>query len=150
MAIELLARIDEVTGATYFAVNLQGQDYRVSAADVLAYIQEGLQPLEAGFTTQYAAPAATAFSVQITDGSADIHLILTPQGAYADGEIVLPAVANCVDGQEVLVNCTQAVTTFVVDGNGASGVIGEPATLAANAFFRLKFDAPTKNWYRVG
>jgi len=49
----------------------------------------------------------------------------------------------------VLVNCTQAVTTLTINGNGAT-VTGAPTTLAANAFFRLRFEAVAGVWYRVG
>lgn len=148
MSIELLTQIDQVTGNTYFAVNINGQDYRVGSSALLSFIQSGLTFPSAGFATQYAAPAATGFSVQITDSDADTHLILTQTGAFAAGTIVLPALANCVDGQQVLVNCTQAVTTLTINGNGGT-VVGGPTTLAANGFFTLKFDEPTGNWYRI-
>jgi hypothetical protein len=113
-------------------------------------MQANLDLAANGYATQYSAPSATGFSVQITDSSADTHLILTPVAGYAAGTIVLPAVANAIDGQQIMVNCTQAVTTLTVDGNGATAVTGEPATLAANAFFTLKYDAVTSTWYRVG
>lgn len=148
MSIELLTQIDEVTGGTYFAVNINGQDYRVSATALLAFIQSGLAD-DSGFVTQYAAPSSTGFSVSIAEPSADTHLILTPTGAFAAGTIVLPVAATAEDRQELLVNCTQAVTTLTISGNGAT-VTGAPTTLAANAFFRLKYDAPTSVWYRVG
>jgi len=99
--------------------------------------------------TQYASPAATGFTVTVNDSSDSVWLILTPLAGYAAGTITLPAVANCVDRQEVLVNTTQAVTTLTVSGNGAT-VIGAPTTLAANAYFRLRFDAVLDVWYRVG
>jgi hypothetical protein len=99
--------------------------------------------------TQYAAPSATGFTVTITDGSNSVWLILTPTGAFAAGTLVLPAVANCLDRQEILVNSTQAVTTLTINANGAT-VTGAPTTLAANAFFRLRFDALMKVWYRIG
>lgn len=111
------------------------------------------------YTTQYAAPSATGFSVAINAGSPsvtpptngkNVHLILTPLAGYAAGTIVLPAVAELIDKQEVLVNCTQAVTTLTINGNGATAVTGAPTTLAANAFFRLKYDAATSTWYRIG
>lgn len=101
--------------------------------------------------TQYAAPNASGFSITVapqTDG-VSVWLIVTPLAGYAAGTVVLPAVALCQHGQEVLVNCTQAVTTLTVNGNGAT-VNGAPTTLAANAFFRLKFDAVVDAWYRVG
>jgi hypothetical protein len=108
------------------------------------------------YASQYAAPSATGFTVAITDSSSDgvtssnVHLILTPLAGYAAGTITLPAKAGLVDKQEVLVNCTQAVTTLTIGLNGATGAVGAPTTLAANAFFRLKYDAVTSNWYRVG
>lgn len=148
MAIELLARTDEVTGNTVFAVNINGQDLQVSSSALLAFIQAGLTFTSSGFITQYAAPVATGFSVAIADAESDTHLILTPTGAFAAGTIVLPLAATAVDGQQVLVNCTQAITTLTISGNGGT-VVGGPATLAANAFFTLKFDKPTGNWYRI-
>lgn len=99
--------------------------------------------------SQYAAPASTGFSVSILDTSSSIWLILTPLAGYAAGTIVLPAVANCVDRQELLVNCTQSVATLTINANGAT-VVGAPTTLAANAFFRLRFDDVLNTWYRVG
>ena len=129
-----------------------GDARKASISTLQSYMQSNLTFSESGisYTTQYAAPSATAFSVQITDDSDNTHLILTPVAGYADGEIVLPAVGNLVDKQEVLVNCTQAVTTLVVDGNGAVAVTGEPAALSANDFFRLKYDLTVQTWYRVG
>ena len=117
---------------------------KASMSTLLAYIQDNIA-FPAAFTKQYAAPSATAFSVSITAG--DTWLILTPVAGYAYGTIVLPT--DPTDSQEVLVNCTQSVTTLVVDG-GTKTVTGEPATLAANAFFRLRYDSIAGVWYRVG
>lgn len=154
MAIERLALVDDATGATYFAVNLNNQDYRLSISELVAYMQGALViPPFSGFvdyTTQYAAPSSTGFSVQITDSSANTHLILTPTAGFAAGTIVLPAIANAVDKQDIIVNTTQQVTALTINGNGAVAVTGEPTSLAADDFFRLKFDALTSTWYRVG
>lgn len=130
-------------------------DARAAALSILQkYLQANLSFSNNGdYVSQYAAPSATGFSVTITDGlsnNTNVHLILTPLAGYAAGTIILPAKAGLVDKQEVLVNCTQAVTALTVSLNGASGAIGAPTTLAANAFFRLKYDAVTFNWYRVG
>jgi hypothetical protein len=99
--------------------------------------------------TQYAAPSATGFSVAITDSSASIWLVLTPTAGFAAGTLVLPAVAKCIDKQEILVNSTQSITTLTITANGST-VTGAPATMAANAFFTLRFEAVTDTWYRVG
>lgn len=99
--------------------------------------------------TQYSVPSATGFTTTISNGSDSVWLILTPTAGFATGTIVLPASANCVDRQEILVNCTQVVTTLTVSGNGAS-VVGAPTSLSANSYFRLRFDRVSSNWYRVG
>ena len=153
-----ISRKDSISGGDLAVswVQQSSDYYGVPWSAVLTYMQANLTFTTQGFgayTTQYSAPSATGFSVTITDGADDntnIHLILTPTAGYAAGTIVLPAVASVVDKQEVLVNCTQQVTTLTVDGNGATAVTGEPASLGADDFFRLKYDLPTKTWYRVG
>lgn len=124
----------------------QNNAQRVSAAAVLAWIEENLSGIS--LTTYYAAPSANDFSVELPDAPDNYWLVLTPTGTFADGEIVLPDVDSCVDQQTVQVNCTQIVTTLVVDGNGAT-VTGAPTSLAANGFFTLRLDAVTRTWFRV-
>ena len=133
-----------------------GDARKASMTVLLAFMQANLSFTTQGFgafVTQYSAPSTTAFNVTITDAANDdsnIHLILTPTAGFANGTITLPAVASCIDKQEILVNCTQVVTALVVDGNGATAVTGEPSALVANDFFRLKYDLATSTWYRVG
>ena len=128
-----------------------GVDRRASVADLAAVLEPLMSTGAGDFITQYAAPNATGFSVAIappTNG-ASMWLLMTPLAGYAAGTITLPALASCANGQELLVNSTQAVTTLTVAGNGAT-VNGAPTTLAANAFFRLRFDTVLASWYRVG
>jgi hypothetical protein len=151
MAIQNLTLKDAIASSTYFAINQNGQDYRVLVGTLSDYII-ALVPTstaQQAFTTQYASPSATGFSVQITQGNDNIHLILTPTAGYAAGTIVLPTSTGLADKQEVLVNCTQQVTALTITGNGAT-VTGEPTSLSADAFFRLKYDLATNVWYRVG
>lgn len=135
----------------------ESDNRKLSISSLQSYLQSNLSfttgASVGAYTTQYAAPSATGFSVTITDeddDDANVHLILTPVAGYAAGTIVLPAVASLIDKQEVLVNCTQAVTTLTIDKNGATALTGAPTTLAANNFFRLKYDLATSTWYRVG
>lgn len=150
------ATINELTQADisasdqipYFSTT-NGGSRRTSLAQLQAVVLDGLE--DGTFATQYAAPSATGFNVAIappTDGQS-VWMVLTPAAGYAAGTITLPAVATCAHGQELLVNTTQAVTALTMAGNGAT-VTGAPATLAANAFFRLKFESVLKIWYRVG
>lgn len=151
--INELSAVDSVQAGDQVPIfSTENGDARKAAISVLlAYMQNNLDFSPADlYTTQYAAPSATGFSVTITSANDSTHLILTPVAGYAAGTIALPPAAGVADKQEVLVNCTQAVTTLTVDGNGAAAVTGEPATLAANDFFRLKYDAATSTWYRVG
>ena len=147
-AVDTLIAADQVP---VFSSN-NGDARKASMTVFLQFMQDNLTFSTSGisYTSQYAAPSATSFSVQVTDGSDNIHLILTPTAGFAAGTIVLPAIGNVVDKQEVLVNSTQVVTTLTIDGNGAVAVTGEPSTLAANDFFRLKYDAAVQTWYRVG
>jgi hypothetical protein len=148
--INQLTAVDSVVSSDQVPIyqSENGDARKASMAVIKTFMLDGITASDDKIT-QYAAPSATGFSVQITDGSDSIWLILTPNAGYAAGTIVLPALANCVDKQEVLVNCTQAVTALTVSGNGAT-VTGAPTTLAANAFFRLRFDDVVNVWYRVG
>ena len=154
MSINDLSAVDELSTADQLALYSAslGENMKASLSLLLEFIQENITASD-DFISQYSAPSATGFSVTI--GSpidsvpVDIWLILTPTGGFAAGTIVLPAVATCVDHQEVLVNCTQVVTALTVDGNGAT-VTGAPTTLSANGFFKLKFNAINTTWYRVG
>jgi hypothetical protein len=120
----------------------------VSGTVVAALMQTLLTQADDKVTT-YAAPSASGFTVTLPDNSSNKWLILTPTAGFAAGTIKLTALANAVDKQEIIVNCTQVVTALTVDGNGAT-VTGAPTTLAANAFFTLRFDAVLDTWYRVG
>lgn len=147
---ERLTVTDEVNAGDHLAAFIQqnGINMAVPVSVLQEYMQENLSFGVSAFTTQYASPSSTGFSVQINDNTDDTHLILTPTATFADGTIVLPTSTVAVDKQTILVNCTQIVTALVVDGNGAT-VTGEPSSLAANDFFTLKFDKANVVWYRV-
>jgi hypothetical protein len=149
-----LTQIAQMSISDWIVLWSAGQgDFRgISFSDFLVNLAASMSVGRPEAVSQYAAPSATAFTVAIAgvNSDDDVHLMLTPVAGYADGAITLPAAAGCRDKQEVTVNCTQAVTTFVVNANGALAVTGAPATLAANAFFKLCYDLPTSTWYRIG
>lgn len=109
------------------------------------YMQANLTFESVTATTQRAAPSSTGFSVTVA--ADNTWLILTPTAGFADGTIVLPSAP--ANGSVVLVNTTQSVSALVVDGAGKT-VTGEPTSLAADSFFRMKYDDTTAAWYRIG
>ena len=148
MAIERFPLLDVFTSDTLLAVNVNSTDYRCLPQTFVSWLKDELT-LGDGIVTRYAAPSSTGFSVTFLDSSASQWLVLTPTAALSAGTLVLPAVSNCVEGQQILVNCTQAISLLTVNANGGS-VIGQPTSLAANGFFHLRFEPVLKTWYRVG
>lgn len=148
--INQLAAADQVQPSDQIPIysSANGDARKASLTLLKAFFQEGVTASDDKIT-QYAAPSATAFSVQVNDDADSVWLVLTPTAGFAAGTLVLPSRTKCADRQEILVNCTQAVTALTISGNGST-VTGAPTTLAANAFFRLRFDAVMSTWYRVG
>lgn len=155
MYIKNLTALDSLVAGDNIAIGASsyGDDRRAALSVLLTWLQNNLTIVDAlafaEYTTQYAAPSATGQNIQVTDADDNIHLIITPAAGYAAMTITLPTSTNCIDKQDILINCTQAVTTLTVAGNGAT-VAGAPTTLAANAYFRLKYDLAGTTWYRVG
>lgn len=155
MYIKNLTALDSLVAGDNIAIGASSydDDRRAALSVLLTWLQNNLTIVDAlafaEYTTQYAAPSATGQNIQVTDADDNIHLIITPAAGYAAMTITLPTSTNCIDKQDILINCTQAVTTLTVAGNGAT-VVGEPSTLAANAYFRLKYDLAGTTWYRVG
>ena len=149
--INQLTAMDTLTGSDLIPVYSQyNGDARKASMSVLAAFVESVLTTVGDKVTQYAAPIASATTIQVSDTSNSVWLIVTPSSVFAAGTIKLPAVANCIDRQELLVNYVNGVTALTIDGNGATNVIGAPTTMANNAFFRLRFDMVMKTWYRVG
>lgn len=116
----------------------------------LSQVKALLLPADSTFATQYAAPNATGFTATVAPpDNVNAWLVLTPAAGYAAGTVVLPAASDSVHGQEVQVTCTQSVATLTVTSSGST-VAGAPASLSANGFFKMKFEAVTSTWYRVG
>jgi hypothetical protein len=148
MTISQYSTLDNPSaGDLLIAFDTSSSDTRkISLSDLAAYILS--TESSTSNITQYAAPSATAFNIQISDTSDNTWLVLTPTGTFAAGTITLPAIANVADKQEVKVVCTQIVSALTVAGNGAS-VVGAPTDLAANGYFTLKYDTLYQTWYRV-
>ena len=151
-AIDKLSKVTTLAASDLVALfsSAAGSDVAATLATLATYLQT-LIAAGVSLVTQYAAPSATGFSITVTplENGGSVYLNLTPVAGYAAGTIVLPAVANCQDGQELLCTTTNAVTTLTLNANGSS-ITGGPSTLAAGGFFRLRFDGFYKTWARVG
>lgn len=145
-----LTRTDTVSPGDVVPVYVQnmGDARGASMSVILAFIQSSLAIQGNDFVTQYALPPATGFSVQINNTSENTHLVLSPSGAFAAGTLTLPALANLIQGQQIIVTTTQAVTALTIAPNG-SAVIGAPSGLGANQSFLLMFDSPSSTWYMI-
>jgi hypothetical protein len=142
--INQLSSVSSLQGGDNIAVwdTSNGDSRKCSITTLMEYVNANVTTVTQN--TQYAAPAATGFSVTVNTGN--VWLLMTPVSTYATGAIVLPAGAT--DKDTVTVNCTQIVTSLTVS-SGAT-VAGAPTTLAANGFFTMRYDGTTSTWYRIG
>lgn len=110
------------------------------------------------FQQQFAAPTlatnlytpGTGFNIALpTPVAQQQWAILQPAGTLATGTVTLPLNTSTPDGTEILITTTQQITTFTLALNGAAAAYGDPTTLAAEDFFRMRFYQPTNSWYRI-
>ena len=111
------------------------------------------------FQQQFAAPTlatniytpGTGFNIAVpTPVAQQQWILIQPAGTLATGTITLPLNTATPDGTEVLVTTTQIITGFTLALNGATAAYGDPLTLAAEDFFRMRFVASQNSWYRIG
>lgn len=148
--INQLNAADQVSSSDLLALWSQanGDSRKISLNNFLVWLNGQSIATQDNKITQYAAPL-TGSTLQVTDSQNSVWLVLTPAGTLAALTLKLPLMSNVLDRTEILVNSTQALTSLSFDANGAT-VIGAPSTLAANGFFRLRYDIVMKTWYRVG
>ena len=147
--INQLAGLTQVSGGDQLPIYVpnNGDARKVSVNQLLQYFQ-----------TTFAAPTVTTnlytpgtgFNVTVpTPVSEQQWMVIQPAGTLAAGTITLPLNTGTPDGTQVLVTTTQIITSFTLALNGAAAAFGAPTTLAANAFFTVRFYQATNSWYRV-
>ena len=147
--INQLAGLTQVSGGDQLPIYVpnNGDARKVSVNQLLQYFQ-----------TTFAAPTVatnlytpgTGFNVTVpTPVSEQQWMVIQPAGTLAAGTITLPLNTGTPDGTQVLVTTTQIITSFTLALNGAAAAFGAPTTLAANAFFTVRFYQATNSWYRV-
>lgn len=147
--INQLSGISQVSGGDLLPVYVSnnGDARKVSITQLLQYFQ-----------TTFAAPTVatnlytpgTGFNITVpTPISEQQWMVIQPAGTLAAGTVTLPLNTGTPDGTQVLVTTTQIITAFTLALNGAASAFGAPTTLAANAFFTMRFYQATNSWYRV-
>jgi hypothetical protein len=148
--INQLSGISQVSGGDLLPVYVSnnGDARKVSITQLLQYFQQTFA--SPTVSTNLYTPA-TGFNVTVpTPVSQQQWMILQPAGTLAAGTITLPLNTGVPDGTEVIVTTTQIITSFTLALNGAAAAFGAPTTLAANAFFTMRFYQATNSWYRIG
>ena len=124
-----------------------GDSRRLPLSALLTYFQQ-----------QFAAPTlatnlytpATGFNIAApTPVAQQQWILLQPAGTLAAGTVTLPLNTSTPDGTEVLITTTQQITAFTLGLNGAANLYGDPTTLAAEDFFRMRYVQAMNSWYRI-
>jgi hypothetical protein len=147
--INQLSPLSQLSGGDQIPVYVpnNGDARRCSVTQLLQYFQ-----------STFAAPTVatnlytpgTGFNITVpTPTTEQQWMILQPAGTLAAGTITLPLNTGVPDGTQVLVTSTQIITSFTLALNGAAAAFGAPTTMAANAFFTVRFYQATNSWYRV-
>jgi hypothetical protein len=145
--INSLSQIDALGGGDQVPVydSDAGTARKASVSQFVAYFRSAFASPDVAVTIS--SPIA-GFNQVLATSATSIWLILTPAGTLATGTVTLPPVADCFDGQQVLVTSTESITALTVAGNGAT-VNGAPAALGIDGFFALRFNKLLSSWYCV-
>ncbi len=147
--INQLSGISQVSGGDLLPVYVSnnGDARKVSITQLLQYFQ---QVFAAPTVATNLYTLGTGFNITVpTPTSEQQWMVIQPAGTLAAGTITLPLNTGVPDGTQVLVTTTQIITSFTLALNGAAAAFGAPTTLAANAFFTMRFYQATNSWYRV-
>lgn len=128
--------------AVYSSEN--GDARKASLATLMTFIEDNFASPE--FTTIINAPTSSGFSLNVGAQTTSVWMIINPTAPFAAGTIVLPATADCFDGQEIIVSSSQAVTALTINGNGST-LVGAPTYMSAGGFFTIRFNALQSTWY---
>jgi hypothetical protein len=147
--INQLSGVSQISGGDLLPVYVSnsGDARKVSITQLLQYFQQTFAAPTVA-TNLYA--PGTGFNITVpTPTTEQQWMILQPAGTLAAGTVTLPLNTGVPDGTQVLVTSTQIITSFTLALNGAAAAFGAPTTLAANAFFTMRFYQATNSWYRV-
>jgi hypothetical protein len=147
--INQLPVLSQLSSGDQFAVynTANGDARRVSVSSLLSYFQQTFA--SPTMSVNLYVPG-TGFNIALpTPATASMWALLQPAGTLATGTVTLPLNSATPDGTEVLITTTQQITAFTLALNGATAAYGDPTTLAAEDFFRMRFYQATNSWYRI-
>lgn len=147
--INQLALLSQVSAGDQLPVYSpsNGDARRLPISALLAYFQ---QTFAAPTLATNVYTPGTGFNVAVPTPVAEQQwMLLQPAGTLATGTVTLPLNTATPDGTEVLITTTQKITAFTLALNGASAAYGDPSTLSAEDFFRMRFVQATNSWYRI-
>jgi len=124
-----------------------GDARRTSIGSLLTFFQQSFA--SPTLATNLFTPG-TGFNIAVpTPVAQQQWMLIQPAGTLATGTVTLPLNTQTPDGTQVTVTSTQIITSFTLALNGASNAFGAPTTMAANAFFTVRFYQATNSWYRI-
>lgn len=144
--LALLSSVSAGDQLPVFSTN-NGDARRLPISALLEYFQETFaSPTVA--TNVYV--PTTGFNIAAPTPVAEQQwILLQPAGTLAAGTVTLPLNTSTPDGTEILITTTQTITSFTLAANGASALFGDPTTLSAESFFRMRFVESMNSWYRI-
>jgi len=124
-----------------------GDARRTSIGSLLTFFQQSFA--SPTLATNLFTPG-TGFNIAVpTPVAQQQWMLIQPAGTLAAGTVTLPLNTQTPDGTQVIVTSTQIITSFTLALNGATAAFGAPTTMAANAFFTVRFYQATNSWYRI-
>ena len=144
--LPLLAQVSPGDQVPVYSPN-NGDARRLPVSALLQYFQQTFA--SPTLATNVYTPG-TGFNLPVpTPVAQQQWMLIQPAGTLATGAVTLPLNTQTPDGTEVLITTTQQITSFTLGANGASQLYGDPTTLAAEDFFRMRFVQATNSWYRI-
>ena len=144
--LPLLAQVSPGDQVPIYSPN-NGDARRLPISALLAYFQQTFA--SPTLATNVYTPG-TGFNLAVpTPVAQQQWMLIQPAGTLATGTVTLPLNTGTPDGTEVLITTTQQITAFTLALNGATAAYGDPTTLAAEDFFRMRFVQATNSWYRI-
>jgi hypothetical protein len=123
-----------------------GDARRVSMGSLLTYFEQTFASPDVA-TTVYT--PGTGFNIAVATPTSALWVLIQPAGTLASGTVTLPLNTGTPDGTEILITTTQQITSFTLAANGAAALYGDPTTLSAEDFFRMRYVLATNSWYRI-